>query len=77
MARGAQSEELKIGFRKAPRETEGQVERLQEVFERIGKRPRGETCLAIQDILDEAQEAMETSRVRQRWMLVFWRQLRL
>ncbi|MCJ8518862.1 ferritin-like metal-binding protein YciE [Pseudorhizobium tarimense] len=59
MARGAQDEQLKAAFEKHREETEEQVERLQQVFELIGKRPRGKTCPAIEGILDEAEEIME------------------
>jgi ferritin-like metal-binding protein YciE len=59
MARAAQSPELKAGFEKHREETEGQVERLQQVFELIGKRAQGKTCEAIQGILAEGEEIME------------------
>ena len=36
MARGAQSDQLKKAFEKHKDETEGQVERLQQVFEILG-----------------------------------------
>ncbi|MCF6370900.1 YciE/YciF ferroxidase family protein [Rhizobium halophilum] len=59
MARGAQDEQLKAAFEKHREETEEQVERLQQVFELIGKRARGKTCPAIEGILDEAEEIIE------------------
>ena len=59
MARAAQSTELKAGFEKHREETEAQVERLQQVFELIGKRAQGKTCEAIQGILAEGEEIME------------------
>ncbi|ODN71276.1 ferritin-like domain-containing protein [Methylobrevis pamukkalensis] len=59
MARGAQSEELKAGFLKHRDETQVQIERLQQVFELIGKRPRGKTCEAIDGILAEGEEVMD------------------
>lgn len=59
MARAAQSAELKQGFQKHKEETEGQVERLQQVFEIIGKRAQGKTCEAIQGIIAEGEEIME------------------
>lgn len=59
MARGAQDEQLRAAFEKHREETEEQVERLQQVFELIGKRARGKTCPAIEGILDEAEEIME------------------
>ncbi|TCL72060.1 ferritin-like domain-containing protein [Rhizobium sp. BK251] len=59
MARGAQSAELKAAFEKHREETEGHVERLQQVFELIGKRAQGKTCEAIQGILAEGEEILE------------------
>lgn len=59
MARAAQSQELKAGFEKHREETEGHVERLQQVFEIIGKRAQGKTCEAIQGIISEGEEIME------------------
>ncbi|TCK28991.1 ferritin-like metal-binding protein YciE [Ancylobacter aquaticus] len=59
MARGAQSPELKAAFEKHRDETEGQIERLQQVFELLGKRPQGKTCAAIEGILEEGEEILE------------------
>ena len=59
MARAAQSDKLRQGFLKHKEETEGQVERLQQVFEIIGKRAQGKTCEAIQGIIAEGEEIIE------------------
>ena len=59
MGRAAQSPELKAGFEKHREETEGHVERLQQVFELIGKRAQGKTCEAIQGIIAEGEEIIE------------------
>jgi ferritin-like metal-binding protein YciE len=59
LARGAQSPELKAAFEKHRDETEGQIERLQQVFDIIGKRAMGKTCEAIDGILAEGDEIME------------------
>ncbi|MGX5667001.1 ferritin-like domain-containing protein [Rhizobium daejeonense] len=59
MARGAQDPKLKAAFEKHKDETEGQVERLQQIFEMIGKRPRAKTCPAIDGIIDEGEEILE------------------
>ncbi|MBB3458678.1 ferritin-like metal-binding protein YciE [Rhizobium sp. BK313] len=59
MARAAQSEEGRAGFLKHRDETQGQIERLEQVFELIGKPARGKTCEAIQGILAEGEEIME------------------
>ncbi len=59
MIRGAEAEDLKAAFDKHLQETEGQVERLVQVFELLGKPARGKTCPAIDGILDEGQEILE------------------
>lgn len=58
MAKAAHSEELRAAFEKHLEETEGQVERLEAVFEEIDARPQGKTCDAILGILDEGKEIM-------------------
>jgi ferritin-like metal-binding protein YciE len=59
MARGAQSAELKAAFEKHEEETQMQVDRLQQVFELIGKPARGKTCPAIDGIIEEGEEALQ------------------
>ena len=59
MARAAQSQELKAGFEKHREETEGHVERLTEVFDILGKAPRGKTCDAILGIIEEGKGIIE------------------
>ena len=59
MAKAASSGKLRAAFEKHHDETEGQVERLEKVFEMIDKPARGKTCDAIIGILDEGKEIME------------------
>jgi ferritin-like metal-binding protein YciE len=59
MAKAAHSDKLRAAFEKHHGETEGQVERLEQVFELIDKPARTKTCDAIQGILDEGKEIME------------------
>lgn len=59
MAKGAESPELKAAFEKHREETEGQIERLQQVFEIIGKRAQGKTCEAIEGIIAEGEEILD------------------
>jgi ferritin-like metal-binding protein YciE len=59
MARAADSDAVKAAFQKHKDETETQVERLQQVFEILGKRARGKTCPAIDGIIEEGQEIIE------------------
>ncbi|MDW9447881.1 DUF892 family protein [Sinorhizobium meliloti] len=59
MARAAQAPELKAAFEKHKEQTETHVERLQQVFEMIGKRAQGKTCEAIEGIVAEGEEIMD------------------
>jgi len=59
MANAAQSPELKQAFQKHESETERQVERLEQVFEMIGKKPQGKTCDAIMGLIEEGQDIMK------------------
>jgi len=56
LAKAAEFPDLKAAFEKHVVETEGQVERLEEVFEIIGKPARGKTCPAILELVEEGQE---------------------
>src|SRR5690606_4620999 len=58
MARGAEAPEVKEAFKTHKDETEVQIERLQQIFEMIGKRAQGKTCPAIDGIIEEGEEVM-------------------
>jgi ferritin-like metal-binding protein YciE len=59
MAKAAQSQDLRTAFEKHHTETEGQVERLEQVFELLGKKAQGKTCDAIMGLVEEGQEIMK------------------
>ena len=59
LAKAAGSIELRQAFLKHRDETEGQIERLQQVFEIFGKRAQGKTCEAIKGLLEEGEEIIE------------------
>ena len=59
MAKAASSDKLRAAFEKHLAETEGQVDRLEQIFEMLDKPARGKTCDAIQGILDEGKEIMD------------------
>lgn len=58
MAKAAHSPKLKAAFEKHLTETDGQVDRLEEVFALLDETPRGKTCDAIMGIIDEGREVM-------------------
>jgi ferritin-like metal-binding protein YciE len=59
MAKAASSDKLRAAFEKHEGETEAQIERLEKIFEILGKAARGKKCDAIEGILDEGKEIME------------------
>ncbi|MCT8991776.1 ferritin-like domain-containing protein [Chelativorans sp. SCAU2101] len=59
MAKAASSDELRNGLEQHRKETEGQIERLEKVFEALDKTPRGKTCEAMQGLIAEGQDIME------------------
>jgi ferritin-like metal-binding protein YciE len=59
MAKAADSDQLRQAFEQHRDETEVQVERLEQVFEMLGKSARGKTCEAIQGIVEEGKEVMD------------------
>ena len=59
MAKAAQNEDLKAAFEKHAEETEEQVNRLEQVFSAIDKKPQGKNCPAIMGIIEEGQEIMK------------------
>jgi ferritin-like metal-binding protein YciE len=59
MAKAANSNQLRAAFEKHHDETEGQIERLEKIFDLIDKPARGKKCDAIEGILDEGKEIMD------------------
>ena len=59
MAKAAQSSQLRAGFEKHLAETEGHVERLEQIFDILDVPARGKTCEAILGILEEGKSIME------------------
>jgi ferritin-like metal-binding protein YciE len=56
MAKMAHADELKAAFEKHLGETEGHVERLEQVFELLQEKPRAKKCPAIDGIIKEGDE---------------------
>lgn len=59
MTKAAQHPQLKVAFEKHLKQTEGQVQRLERVFNIIGKKPVGKTCAAILGITEEGAEIIK------------------
>jgi ferritin-like metal-binding protein YciE len=58
MAKAASSEELQDAFEKHLEQTKTHVERLEEVFEEIGEKPKGKTCKAMKGLIEEGSEIL-------------------
>ena len=56
LAKHADSAELRKAFEHHLKETEGQVQRLEQVFALCDLKPVGKTCPAIKGILEEGDE---------------------
>ena len=59
LASNAEGETLKNAFQTHYTQTEGQIERLKQVFESIGLTARGKKCKAMEGLLEEADEILE------------------
>ncbi|RZM27591.1 MAG: ferritin-like domain-containing protein [Pedobacter sp.] len=60
LASAAESQTLKTAFETHYAQTEGQIERLKEVFGSIGLAARGKKCKAMEGLLEEAEEIVES-----------------
>ena len=58
MAKKASSEELKEAFQEHLKQTEGQIERLDQIFELLGERASGKKCIGMEGLLKEGSEIM-------------------
>lgn len=58
-AKAAKAPDLKQALEQHADESESQMERLQQVFEMIGKSARGKTCESIQGLMAELEDHME------------------
>ncbi|MEA2933403.1 MAG: hypothetical protein QOD74_49 [Variibacter sp.] len=59
MSKKANDSQLQKAFAQHAEQTQGQVERLDKVFEMIDKKPRGKKCDAILGIIAEGDEILE------------------
>jgi ferritin-like metal-binding protein YciE len=72
MAKKASSEDLSAAFEEHRQQTEGHVERLEQIFKMLDKAARGKKCEAIEGLTKEADEIIkeaETDTVRDAGML--------
>lgn len=55
MADAAAASDLKGAFRNHLEQTHGHVARLEQIFDRLGEKPTGETCEAMKGLIDEGE----------------------
>lgn len=60
MAEAASNEELKTGFTEHLEQTREHVTRLEEALKLLGDTPKGKTCKAMEGLVKEGDEAIET-----------------
>jgi ferritin-like metal-binding protein YciE len=56
MAKAASNPELSKAFMTHLRQTEQQVERLEQIFQELGENPRGKKCIGMEGLIEEGQE---------------------
>lgn len=59
MANAATSKELKQAFENHLRETEGQIERLEQICRILGTSPKGKTCEGMKGVIDEGNSMLK------------------
>jgi ferritin-like metal-binding protein YciE len=59
MAKAANDPELSKAFQTHLRQTERQVQRLEQVFEELGESPRGKKCIGMEGLIEEGNELIK------------------
>jgi ferritin-like metal-binding protein YciE len=59
MAKNASNPQLKEAFETHLEETQGHIERLEEIFESLEASPRGKKCVGMEGLIEEANELLE------------------
>jgi len=59
MAKNAQSPDLQKALQEHLRQTEGQVERIERIFQELEGSPRGKKCMGMEGLIEEGNELMQ------------------
>lgn len=62
MAKAATSTDLRAAFEHHLKETEGQIQRLDQIFEILGESPKGKTCDGMKGVLDEGSQSLHEAK---------------
>lgn len=58
LAKAAYSEELRSAFQEHLEETRGHADRLNRIFQELGKNPKGKKCKGMEGLIDEGKELL-------------------
>lgn len=64
MAKAASAPQLNKAFKDHLKETEGQVRRLETIFEKLGTSPKGKKCKAMEGLIEEGKETSPRTAIR-------------
>ena len=59
LVKAASTQELSAAFDSHLQETKGHVERLEEIFQKLGKKGTGKTCEGMKGVLEEGSEVVQ------------------
>jgi ferritin-like metal-binding protein YciE len=59
LVKAASTQELSAAFDSHLEETKGHVERLEEIFQKLGKKGAGKTCEGMKGVLEEGSEVIQ------------------
>ena len=59
MAKAASSDELRQGFEDHLEQTKSQVQRLEQIFQKLGESPKGKKCKGMEGLIEEGSEVIE------------------
>lgn len=62
MAKAATAPELQSAFEEHLEQTRGQVQRLEQIFEKMGESPKGKACKAMEGLVAEGKELIEEGK---------------
>lgn len=60
MAKAATNEQLRGGFEEHLEQTRGHAQRLEQIFEALGEKPAGQKCKAMEGLVEEGSEAIDS-----------------
>jgi len=59
MAKAATSKDLRAGFEGHLEQTKGHVQRLEQIFSKMGEKPTGRKCKGMEGLIEEGKEMIE------------------